>query len=100
MASDCLLFPQAKNRAGSIEARTFVQVTDPNTPLSHKTMVIIVSVSGCALLFVVVFVCVKIYNRKVNIDIFFVLCYAIKIASWGLFWLISKYANVGGGRSR
>ncbi|XP_027210906.2 vascular endothelial growth factor receptor 1 isoform X2 [Penaeus vannamei] len=54
----------AKNRAGSIEARTFVQVTDPNTPLSHKTMVIIVSVSGCALLFVVVFVCVKIYNRK------------------------------------
>ncbi|XP_063602901.1 vascular endothelial growth factor receptor 1-like [Penaeus indicus] len=53
-----------RNRAGAIEGKTYVYVTDPDSPLSHKTMIIIVSISACALLFVVVFFCVRIYIYK------------------------------------
>ncbi|XP_047488774.1 vascular endothelial growth factor receptor 1-like, partial [Penaeus chinensis] len=52
-----------RNRAGTIEARTFVTVND-NNPFDAKTMIIIVSISIVVVVVIIIFFCVRIYTDR------------------------------------
>lgn len=57
--------PQARNRAGALEAETYVTVND-DTLFDSKTMIIIVSISIVVMVVIIIFFCVRIYTDRVK----------------------------------